>query len=208
MSPSPQLLQQFRTQLDKIVELTNEQWAIFSEYLYVREIPKKGLFAEAGKYCREVALIARGSMRVFHVKDGVEMSGYFCFQNEFVSSYTAFLRGNKSSISIDAMEDAVLICFTHQSLQSMLADDRIALKMERFGRLIAEELICCYDERVISFITMTPEERYMLMVERQDKFLQKVPQHYIANYLGITPVSLSRIRKRILAEAGKRRLAS
>jgi hypothetical protein len=70
-------------------------------------------------------------------------------------------------------------------------------KMERFGRLVAEYLICCYEERVVSFVTQKPEERYRQLLLKQPDLLQRIPQHYVANYLGITPVSLSRIRKRI-----------
>jgi CRP-like cAMP-binding protein len=70
--------------------------------------------------------------------------------------------------------------------------------MERFGRLIAEHYLICYEDRVTAFITQTPEERYLQLLSTGREILQRMPQHYIANYLGITPVSLSRIRKRIL----------
>jgi ribosomal protein L10 len=65
------------------------------------------------------------------------------------------------------------------------------------GRLMAEYIVTCYEDRTNSFITHTPEERYLKLLETGKEILQKVPQHYIANYLGITAVSLSRIRNRI-----------
>jgi hypothetical protein len=80
--------------------------------------------------------------------------------------------------------------------------------MERFGRMIAEYLICCYEERVLSFLSQSPEERYLHLLESQPAFLQKVPQHYLANYLGIPPVSLSRIRKRIYNNSAKQKMVS
>lgn len=79
----------------------------------------------------------------------------------------------------------------------MLANPIIALKMERLGRLMAEYIVICYEDRANSFVTQTPEERYLKFLETGKDILQRVPQHYIANYLGITAVSLSRIRKRI-----------
>jgi DNA-directed RNA polymerase specialized sigma subunit len=60
----------------------------------------------------------------------------------------------------------------------------------------------------VSFVTQTPEERYRLLLENGQNLLKRIPQRYIANYLGITPVSLSRIRKRILASVKQQKLAS
>ncbi|MNL63070.1 hypothetical protein D3C87_1871610 [compost metagenome] len=73
--------------------------------------------------------------------------------------------------------------------------------MERFGRLVAEHYICCYEDRISSFILDTPEERYLKMLKTDPDIMQRVPQHYVANYLGITPVSLSRIRKRTVFQS-------
>jgi CRP-like cAMP-binding protein len=116
--------------------------------------------------------------------------------------------GRGPIMNMETMEDSLLICFSHSSLQELLKDERIVLKMERFGRRIAEYLICCYEERVMSFVTQTPEERYRLLLENGQDLLQKIPQYYVANYLGITPVSLSRIRKRVFASSKKQKLAS
>jgi CRP-like cAMP-binding protein len=158
--------------------------------------------------CNEVGFILNGSFRFYFLKDGIEISSYFCFQNEFISSYRSFLKREKSLINIEAMEDSFVLCFSHASLQELLNDERVELKMERFGRKIAEYLICCYEERVVSFVTQTPEERYRLLLENGNDLLQKIPQHYVANYLGITAVSLSRIRKRIFASSRQQRLVS
>jgi CRP-like cAMP-binding protein len=155
-----------------------------------------------------VGFILNGSFRFYFVKQGIEISNYFCFQNEFISSYRSFLKREKSLINIEAMEDSLLVCFSYSSLQELLNDKRVVLKMERFGRRIAEYLICCYEERVVSFVTQTPEERYLQLLENGNDLLQKIPQRYIANYLGITAVSLSRIRKRVITSSKRQRLAS
>ena len=205
---SPLQLQVFRKNLEAFVGFSDEEWSIFCTYLYVQSIKKRRRFVEEGKICNEVGFILNGSFRFYFLKDGIEISNYFCFQNEFISSYRSFLKREPGLINIEAMEDSLLICFSHESLQQLLSDDRIMLKMERFGRTIAEYLICCYEERVISFVTQTPEARYRLLLENGDGLLQRIPQHYLANYLGITPVSLSRIRKRIFSSKKATKLAS
>lgn len=207
-TPLPLQSAQFRSQLKKFVDFTDEEWEQFSEHLYLKKLNKKELLISGDKVCNEVCFILKGAFRFYFVKDGIEISNYFCFQNELISSYRSFLKRTPSVINIEAMENAELICFSYLSLQTLLANEKTAFKMERFGRTIAEYLICCYEERVFSFVTQTPEERYLKLVEQEADLLQKIPQHYLANYLGITPVSLSRIRKRIVESRSKQKLAS
>jgi CRP-like cAMP-binding protein len=207
-APSPLELQQFRSQLKRFVQFSDEEWEIFAIHLYKKKLKKRAVFMQTGKICNEVGFILSGSFRFYFIRDGVEVSNYFSFQNELISSYPSFIKRSPSTISIDAMENAELVCFSYDSLQTLLKDDRIAFSMEHFGRMIAEYLICCYDERIFSFLSQTPEERYLHLLDTQPEFLQKVPQHYLANYLGITAVSLSRIRKRILEAKAKQKMAS
>lgn len=201
-------LQIFRKHLEAFAVFTDDEWSVFCAHLYLKSVKKKKQFVAEGKECNEVGFILNGSFRFYFVKEGVEISNYFCFQNEFISSYRSFLRREKSVINIEAMEDSLLVCFSYSSLQELLNDKRVVLKMERFGRRIAEYLICCYEERVVSFVTQTPEERYRQLLENGNDLLQKIPQRYIANYLGITAVSLSRIRKRVFTSSKRQRLAS
>lgn len=206
--PSSLQLQVFRKHLEPFVTFTNDEWDIFCDHLCIKKIRKKGKFISQGKVCSEVGFILSGSYRFFFLKDGMEISNYFSFQNDFISSYASFLKRAPSLITIEAMEDSMLVCFSYASLQQLLGDDRIVVKIERFGRKIAEYLICCYEERVVSFVTQTPEERYRILLENGQDLLQRIPQHYIANYLGITPVSLSRIRKRIFSSSSRGKIAS
>ena len=191
-------LQIFREHLKKYVDFNEAEWILFSQHLSFAKLKKKHYFAETGKVCNKVGFIVKGSVRYFHVKDGEDITGYFSFENEFLSSYKSYLTGLPGHVYIQALEDSLLITFTRKDMDEMLADPMLAYKMERFGRLIAEQYLCCYEDRVTAFITQTPEERYLELLNTGREILQRMPQHYVANYLGITPVSLSRIRKRIL----------
>jgi CRP-like cAMP-binding protein len=198
---TPDALNLFRQHLEVFVTFTDPEWAIFSEKLYRRDIRKREALVEHGKVCNEICFILSGSFRFFFLKDGTEISNYFCFKGELISSYQSFLKRAPSFPGIQALENATLICFSHAGLQQLLQNPLVAPKMERFGRMVAEYLICCYEERMVSFITQNPEERYRQLLQKQPDLLQRIPQHYVANYLGITPVSLSRIRKRMAAAA-------
>jgi CRP-like cAMP-binding protein len=187
----------FRKQLRKYVIFTDAEWDIFAQYLDYATYKKKQNFLVAGKVCDYYGFILKGSVRYYYIKDGVELTGYFSYENEFIGSYKSFLSGTPALNNIQALELSEIILVSKKNMNLMLANPKISCKVEHMGRLMAEYIVTCYEDRTNSFITHTPEERYLKLLETGKEILQKVPQHYIANYLGITAVSLSRIRNRI-----------
>ncbi|MFI5140197.1 MAG: Crp/Fnr family transcriptional regulator [Sphingobacteriales bacterium] len=188
----------YRTQIEKYIVLNDEEWTVFKDHLNIRTLKKKQNFAEPGLVCNEVGFIISGSVRYFNVINGEEITGYFSFENEFASSYKSFLTRQPALNYIQALEPTILVTFSQKSMQLMLTNPLLAYKMERFGRLVAEFYLICYEERITSFITKTAEERYLELLSTGRDIIQRMPQHYIAHFLGITPVSLSRIKRRLL----------
>lgn len=134
-------------------------------------------------------------------KDGVartfKKTTYFYFENHLISSYISILQQQASQLTIEALEDSEVLCFTAQTLQNLYESFPI---YQIFGRKLAEYLAIGLEARMVSLLLDSPEERYIdLLNSNKKKIIARVPQHYIASYLGITPVSLSRIRNRILA---------
>jgi len=193
-------LNAFRTGVAQFVTFTEREWEVFIQHLSFSSLNKKEHFAIEGKVCDHMAFIVKGALRYYHLKDGQEITGYFSFENELASAYKSFLRRTPSTNYIQALEETELVLISYNNFQKMLSLPLLALKIERFGRLVAEYYICCYDDRVTSFITQSPEERYTSLEKTRSDIFQRVPQHFIANFLGITPVSLSRIRKRTLLQ--------
>lgn len=190
-------LSTFRRQLEKYVVFTDVEWEIFQQHLDYTTFKKKQHFLEAGNICNYIGFILVGSVRYYYIKDGIELTGYFNYENEYISSYKSFLTGCVALNNIQALEPSEIILISRKNMDLMLSNPSISFKIERFNRQLAEYLVVCYEDRTNSFVTQTPEERYLVLMKTGKEILQKVPQHYIANYLGITPVSLSRIRKRI-----------
>lgn len=202
-NPSELHLSIYREYLKKFVVFTDEEWEIFAQQLYVKYLKRKDHFIQADQICHEVGFIVEGSVRCYHIKYGEEITGYFCLENDLISAYKSFLLCTPTITNIEAIENTVLILFSKPGLEKLLADHRINYKIERFGRLVAENYLICYEDRVTSFVTQNPEERYLQLLKDNRNIVKRIPQHYIANYLGITPVSLSRIRKRIMEPAIK-----
>jgi CRP-like cAMP-binding protein len=191
-------LQKFREHVETYVKLEDVEWLALAPLLEVNNLKKKKNFAEPGKVCDKIGLVVQGAVRYFHVKDGEEITGYFSFENELLSSIKSFLTRTPAINYIQALEDTQIVSLSYKAIQQAYDDNLIGHKMERFGRLMTEHHLICYDDRVASFITQTPEERYNKLLESGGEVMQRIPQHYIANFLGITPVSLSRIRRRIM----------
>ena len=187
--------------LEKFIIFNDAEWDLVKEHLGLIALKKKKHFTEAGKICTDVGFVISGSVRYYHIKDGEEITNYFSFENELVSSYKSFLHQEPGITYLQALEDSLIVTISFDNMQRMLAHPVLAYKMERMCRLIAEYYICCYEDLVASFITQTPEERYLALLSTGRDILQRMPQHYIAHFLGVTPVSLSRIRRRIMAPA-------
>ncbi|MGI4021426.1 MAG: Crp/Fnr family transcriptional regulator [Janthinobacterium lividum] len=198
-----QAFETFRKHLEKFIVFTDEEWQLFQQHSQHKTLKKKEFFIKPNQVCNEFGFIISGSVRFYHVKDGEEITNYFCLDHEFISSYKSFLTRQPGINYIQALEATQLITFTHANLQKMLHNDKLAYKMERLLRLIAEHYICCYEDRLSAFIIQTPEERYLQLLNSGTHIFQRIPQHYIAQFLGVTPVSLSRIRKRICLPAVK-----
>jgi CRP-like cAMP-binding protein len=190
----------FRKGIEPYAVFNEAEWIVFTQYITLQSFKKKQLFTEAGNVCPYVGFVLTGSVRYYHIKDGADITNYFSFENDFAASYKSFLTGEPASNYIEAMEPSQIILISKTNLDLILANPMLAYKIERFGRLIAEHYLICCEDRLSSFITQSPEERYLKLLETGREILRRMPQHYIANFLGITPVSLSRIRKRILVE--------
>ena len=193
----------YREYLERYITFSQEEWDVFVQHLTFSKLKKKQHFVTADAVCNKFGFLVSGAVRYYHLINGDDITSYFSFEQEFTSSYKSFVTQTPTITYIQALEETLLINTSYQAMQQMLAHPLHAYKIERFGRLIAEHYLCCYEDRMASFITQSPEERYLQLLQTGKDILQRMPQHYIAHYLGITPVSLSRIRKRILEPAVK-----
>ena len=182
----------------QLVKLDDIAWQDMQQRLTPRSYKKKQLFIAEGKVCRELAFICKGSFRYYKLIDGVEVSTYFSFEHNWVSAYTSFLRKTPSYLNVQAMEDCEVLVLTYDDMQHLYNN---YVMFERFGRLMAEYLVGCLEERMHSLLLTSPEQRYLKTLEDNSIYFERVPLHYVASYLGIAPESLSRIRKRLMQKA-------
>lgn len=113
-------LNKFRQYFESYVPLTDAEWQALSQYLTVDPLKKKKFYVEAGKVCDQIGLVVRGSVRYYHIKDGEEITGYFSFENEMLSSYKSFLTRTPAANYIQALEDTITVNLSHKNLQQAL----------------------------------------------------------------------------------------
>jgi len=188
--------EKLRTAIDRFIQLSDDEWAMMLPYLKERKLAKHEHFATEGKRATEVGLLIEGDMRHYYTRDGEEKTTYFYFEGHFVSSYISAITNTPSQLTIEAMTDCTLLVFQYADLKKLYEKSHT---WERFGRLIAEYLAIGLEERMTGLLMLSPEERYVQLLEsNKQKIIERIPQHYISSYLGITPVSLSRIRQRMM----------
>ncbi|UJP64891.1 Crp/Fnr family transcriptional regulator [Mongoliitalea daihaiensis] len=179
---------------ESFISLTESEAELIDTYFEVKELKKKEYLLQEGTICNFIGFIANGTIRHFHIKDGVERTCDISFQNAWVTDFQSFLNNLPCVINLQAMEDTTIYLVKKENLFKLYND---CPKYETFGRLMAEQVAQRATEIAMSLSSEKPEERFQNLLKKQPDLFQKVPQKYIANFLGISPESLSRIQKRI-----------
>lgn len=192
------ILLNYRESIKKYITFTDDEWDVFNAFLKIKKLRKNECFVEFGKICNELGFIVKGSVRYCNVVNGLEITGYFCFENSFVTALKSFLMSEPCLYDIKTLEETFLVTISKKDMQFLFEHPLLSCKMERFGRLISENFNILFEDRLKSFVLKTPEERYLELLESGKDTVNRIPIQYIAQFIGITPVSLSRIRKRIL----------
>src|SRR5687768_5448885 len=177
------------------VQLTKEEQEQIKTFLSVKKIRKKQYLLQEGDVCKTIAFVEKGALRSYTVdNDGAEHIMQFAIEGWIISDLYSFLTGEPATYNIDAIEDAELV------LISKSAHDELLLKMpkyETFTRLNITGAYLAMQRRLTSIISSPLEERYANFIGLYPDIVQRVPQHMIAAYMGLTPETLSRVRRRI-----------
>lgn len=183
------------TRIKQYVQLKKNDIPVI-ETLFRQKTLKKGeLFLKEGKICRELGFIKKGLVCYYVTPDGNEVVHNFASENEFICNYDSFIKQMASQKNIMALEPVELLVISLEDLQQLF---KTLSNGERFGRLLMEDVYTDAIKHILSFYTKSPEERYTQLLSTNKALQQRIPQYYIASYVGVKPQSLSRIRKRML----------
>ncbi len=177
------------------VPLSADEQSTIKNFLTPKKLRKKQYLLQEGDVCKSVAFVEKGTLRSYTLNDdGGERIIQFALEGWTVSDLFSFLTGEAATYNIDALEDSELVLITRSAHDELLKE---MPKYETYTRLQITGAYIAMQRRLTSIISLPLEERYKSFISQYPNIVQRVPQHMIASYMGLTPETLSRVRKKI-----------
>lgn len=187
-------MQQIKHYFETLVNISNEDWELFSSKLIESSHTKKERLTKVGQIENYLYFIDKGSVRYYIPKVDNDVTFGFAFENQFISAYDSFLKRIPSSYEIETLTPTTLWRISYKDLNVVYNQTKVG---NTIGRLAAENQFLIKSEREQSFLNESAEERYLALFKKRPNVIREIPLKYIASYIGVTPQALSRIRKRI-----------
>lgn len=170
----------------------SDELKLFNALLKPLSLKKKSFLLQAGEVCNMEAFIVKGCMMTYLLnEEGKETVLYFSIENWWVSDISSFNEQSKSNFYIQALEDCELLYLTPQAKEDLLFK---VPHFERAFRLMIQKNLSVLQNRLHAILAKPAELRYDDFLKRYPTIPQRVSQHHIASYLGVTPEFLSKIR--------------
>lgn len=182
--------------IDKLIHTIRKDKKLrdkFQNVFVEKVVTSKTIILNEGEVANKVYFIKKGCLREWFNKDGKDITFQFFFENQAVASFDSFMNNKPSIFTIESIEPSILLSINKDDFEEIRSivpkfqDGFQDYLLQRFGN---------YSQLFLSHIKNSPQERYAELVKNHPEIIQRIPQHYIASYLGITPILLSRIRNR------------
>ena len=193
---STEKMRKLREFIAQIISLTDEELLRLYAFLEIKSLPRNSLFLKEGEVCRSIAFVNEGALIYFKsLENGTEMTTDFAFEGEWVTNNMSRLSKTPSLLNIKAVENTELFIINDDDLTGLYLS---MPKVERLGRVITEQAFVRTTLLSIDLQVLPAKERYERLLKRYPQIINRLPLYHIANYLGIAPKSLSRIRNEYL----------
>ncbi|MGG7661585.1 Crp/Fnr family transcriptional regulator [Dyadobacter sp. BHUBP1] len=178
----------------EVAGMSAEELTIVARYLKTIRLKRKQFLIREGRQYDFIGFVSKGAIRHFTWREGVEKTCNVNFENQFFTDFDSFYRGTPTINNSVAMEDSIVLTLSKTDRELLLTE---CPAFERFSRVISERAAQEAAERASRLTWDRPEDRYLHLLEHQPDFARRVPLKHLANMLGVSAESLSRIRKRL-----------
>jgi len=181
--------------VSKCISLTKEEESLFTSMLDCWTISKKTIILRAGEICQFEGYIEKGCVRIFYLNENsVEVTLYFAVEDWWVSDIASFYEKTPSNFFIETLESTEMCVFYPETKERLL---NTIPKFEKVFRTLVQRNLSVLQNRLVRTISKPATERYLEFVKMYPSIPLRVPQYYIASYLGVSPEFVSTIRKRL-----------
>lgn len=179
--------------VSKHIALTDEEAKYFISLLKLRRVRKRQYLLQAGDINRYENFVTKGCLRAYTVDDqGGEHIAMFALEGWWISDLYSFLTNTPATQHIDALEDSEVLSIEKSDLEKLYEE---IPTFNKFFRKLFQNAFVAHQRRILTAISKTAEEQYMDFIARYPSIEQRVPQSQIASYLGLSPETISRIRR-------------
>jgi CRP-like cAMP-binding protein len=179
--------------ISNYANINQEQLDAIAAKFRQRTINKNELLLQQGSVCRDLIFVQDGCLRLYYLADDVEISVWFAFKHSSAIELHSFISGEPSDYFLQAIEESTIWYLPKSELIKLYIEYPV---MQEVMRKFGEDVILNLLERFTALQRKSAEQRYLDLLKKP-AFMQKIPQKYLASFIGVTPTSLSRIRKNI-----------
>jgi CRP-like cAMP-binding protein len=185
----------FFQKFNETVPLNQGEQDLIKTYLSPKKLRKKQFLLQETDVCKYIAFVEKGALRAYTVSEkGAEHIIQFALEGWIISDLYSFLTSEPATYNIDALENSELVLISKTAHEDLLQK---VPKYETYTRMQITGAYIAMQRRLTSIISLSLEERYNYFTSLYPDILQRVPQHMIASYMGLTPETISRVRKRL-----------
>lgn len=187
---------QINRSISRYVAFTKEELDIFDGLMEYRKVPKKTIMLREGETCDFEAFVVKGCVRKYYIdENGHEVILQFGTEDAWMSDISFSIYENcTSKVFIETLEDCEFLVFTPETKETLFLK---APRFERAFRILLLRNLSATQNRLFNTIAKSAQEKYLEFLEQYPTLPQRVPQHYIASYLGISAEFLSKVRTKL-----------
>lgn len=190
-------MEMFRAFLAQHMEVCDKDWQVILPRLKMCEAQKGDILTDHGEVENEIYFLLSGAVRLFHEGENKDVTLNIGFPDNFIGSHSSFLTRQKSEFVLQCLTPCEMVSIVHQDLMDIYELTECG---HQLGRVFTEKIFLYLSQRENAFLLHSPTKRYLDLFEEQPELVLKIPQKYLASYIGITPQALSRIRAKLVQE--------
>ena len=182
--------------ISKHITLTTEEEQLFLSKTETRHFKSKTLLLNSGVVCKHSYFVNSGLLRSFNINDNiVEQILSFACQGWWIGDMYSLISQKPGNLFIEVLEDAEVVVLSKENQEVLYSE---IPKLERFFRILIENSLVAYQERLMDNLSLSAEERFEKFCTKYPTLIQKIPQKNIASFIGVTPEFLSKMKSRML----------